>query len=328
MGPSPSRSRGVPQTQVAEIQRSRLLAAAARAFDELGYADTSVAHIVGRARVSRRTFYEMFSGREECLLAVLDQAVALIRAELAQAGLEDLRWRERIRTGLSTTLAFFEREPVLARVLVVHVLSGGAGLLERRQQIVAELVHELDRGPLEGARRAGRAGLTAEGLVGATFSIVHTRLLREASPPLVELHGELMEMIVLPYLGAAAARREAARPAPRPTREESPHARSAVAASDPLESVPMRVTYRTAKVLEGLLERPGASNRQLGERAGIADPGQISKLVWRLQRLGLLTNDGAGHPKGEPNAWRLTAEGEEVALSIQRHAPSQTRRVA
>jgi len=83
----------------------------------------------------------------------------------------------------------------------------------------------------------------------------------------------------------------------------------------------MRVTYRTAKVLEELLEHPGSSNRQIAERAGIVDQGQISKLLRRLERLGLTANGGAGHAQGEPNAWRLTAQGEDVARSIRRHTP-------
>ena len=56
--------------QVEEIQRSRLLAAAAVTFDELGYEQTSVQRITDRARVSRRTFYELFENREECLVAL------------------------------------------------------------------------------------------------------------------------------------------------------------------------------------------------------------------------------------------------------------------
>jgi hypothetical protein len=43
--------------------------------------------------------------------------------------------------------------------------------------------------------------------------------------------------------------------------------------------------------------------------AGIADQGQISKLLARLHSLGLLENTGGDHAKGEPNAWHLTARG-------------------
>ena len=95
-----------PRGQVSEMQRARLLGAAVVAVDELGWSRTSVAHITGRARVSRRTFYDLFANREDCLLAVLEDTVELIAAELADANLDALSWRERVRTGLWTILSF------------------------------------------------------------------------------------------------------------------------------------------------------------------------------------------------------------------------------
>jgi Mn-dependent DtxR family transcriptional regulator len=102
----------------------------------------------------------------------------------------------------------------------------------------------------------------------------------------------------------------------------------AQAAADPLESVPMRLTYRTSRVLEGVAELAGRgsepSNREVADFAGIHDPGQVSKLLRRLERLGLLSNSGLGHAKGEPNAWRLTPKGELVARSIRAHSRSES----
>ena len=78
----------------------------------------------------------------------------------------------------------------------------------------------------------------------------------------------------------------------------------------------MRMTYRTARVLGGVAEHPGASNRLLSNYAEISDQGQVSKLLARLERLGLLRNE-AEHGRGEANAWRLTPKGESLARSIQ-----------
>ena len=319
------RSAGGQSAQVAEIQRSRLLAAAVRAVDELGWANTTVADIVARSRVSRRTFYETFANREDCLAAVLEDILGVIAGELAEAGLEGVEWRERVRRGLLAILGFFDREPVLARVCVVQALSGGPGVLARREEILGRLVSVVDEG-----RRSPRATrctpLTAEGLVGAAFGIVYARLLKGQHQPLTELSGELMGMIVLPYLGPAVARREQDAPAPpavTPRTAQRP-AFPERTVSDPLESIPMRLTYRTSRVLEGVAELVGRgsppSNREVGDYAGIQDPGQVSKLLRRLERLGLLANSSLGHAKGEPNAWRLTSKGERVAQSIRAHS--------
>jgi AcrR family transcriptional regulator len=304
--------------QLMEIQRSRLLAGAVDAIEEHGYPDTTVAQITSRARVSRRTFYDLFENREGCLTALIEEVLAMIESELAAGNLDGLPWRERVRGGLSVILAFFDREPALARVCVVQALRGGPGVIELREEILARLAGVIDQGRGEGTRGGGCTPLTAEGLVGAAFAIVYARLLRREREPLSDLLCELMGLIVLPYLGPAAARREQA---------HSPHApASAVGGElvvraqgdrDPLQEVPMRLTYRTARVLECIAGHPGVSNREVSEHAGVADQGQISKLLGRLERLGLTANTGYGHTKGEPNAWKLTPLGARVAQRLR-----------
>ena len=306
-----------PHRQIVEIQRARLLAAAVGAIDELGYADTTVSDVTHRARVSRRTFYELFANREECLSTVLEDVVALIAEEVARADVDGLPWRERIRMGLWAILSFLDREPALARVCVIQALRGGPEVLERRDELLAGLAAVVDEGRGESARGEQCTRLTAEGVVGAAFAIVYARLLRGERGPLTGLLGELMGIVVLPYRGPAAARREQARPAPKaPGRAPATSAVAGRPASDPLEGISMRLTYRTARVLEGVAKRPGGSNRQVATRAGIQDPGQVSKLLARLQRLGLLANAGEGHAKGEPNAWSLTPLGERVTAQL------------
>lgn len=303
--------------EVEQMQRSRLLAGAVPAIDEHGYAQATVAQITRRAGVSRRTFYEIFANREECLTAVIDDVVSTIAAELHEQDLEGQTWRERIRAGLTAILAFLDREPVLARVCVVQALQAGPHVLERREAILARLAAAVDEGRLERQRGEGLTPLTAEGLVGAAFGIVHARLQRGAEQPLTPLVNELMAMIALPYLGPAAARREQERPLPRVPRGE---AQAPVDTGNPMSGLGMRFTYRTALVLEGVRLHPGASNRQVAEHADVPDPAQISRLLARLERAGLIGNSGGGHAKGAPNAWTLTPRGEQVAHSIRSQA--------
>ncbi len=319
-GGPPAGGEGVAHPRVVEIQRSRLMAAAARAVEELGYTRATVAHITRRAKVSRRTFYELFANREECLLAALEGVVEGIRGELAAAGLEGLAWRERIRGGLWVVLSFFDREPVAARFCVVQAMRGSQAVLERREEVLGDLAGVIDEGRGEGARGEDLPPLTAEGLIGAGFALVYARLLRRDSEPLTGLLGDLMGMIVLPYMGPAAVRREQGRPAPAPAKAPARETPSAGKGEvDVLAGLPMRLTYRTMRVLEAIADEPGISNRGVGLRADIADQGQISKLLSRLERLGLAANRGAGHAKGEPNAWTLTPTGREVAQTIRIH---------
>ena len=309
---------GLPHERVAEIQRSRLLAATVQVLDQLGYERTTVAHITRRAGVSRRTFYDLFANREECVAAVVRHAAQLVGRELADVGIASLGWRERMRGGLWTILAFLEREPRLARVLVVHTLRGSGPVLRAREEIIDQLTAAVDAGRREGSRPNGCSPLTAEGVVGAALAILQARLTRKEYEPLTALLGELAAIVVLPYLGAAIARREQTKPAPAPPKAAGAQPAPG-SAPDPLTGLPMRITYRTTLVLEGIGRRRGASNRQVADYAGITDQGQISKLLARLERLGLLVNEGAGRAKGEPNAWTLTATGALVARSIASH---------
>ncbi len=334
LGRSRSAARVLPRAQVGDIQRSRLLAGAVAAIDELGYDGATVGKITSRARVSRRTFYELFAGRDECLAAVLEDVVVQVERELAAAS-DGLAWRERVRTGLSVILDFLDREPAPARVCVVQALRAGAPVQERRERALARLAAVVDEGCVQSARGEACSALTAEGLVGAAFAIVHARVAHPVREPLAGLVGELMGMIVLPYLGPAAARRERERP-PEPGTAVTPPAPAPVATVsratvDPLQGVRMRITYRTAQVLEGVGEllREGVypSNREIAASAGIVDPGQISKLLRRLERLGLLENRSGGHAQGEPNAWRLTAKGERVTEGLRMNT-SHAREVA
>jgi AcrR family transcriptional regulator/DNA-binding MarR family transcriptional regulator len=319
-------SRSTPRVKVEEIQRSRLLGAAAATIDERGYEQASVASITARAGVSRRTFYELFGNREECLMALLEEVVERLEGELRAAGLEGLLWRERVRGGLWAILSFLDAEPVLARVCVVHALYGSKRAMVCRERILARLAGVLDEGRGEGPRGGECTLVTAEGLVGGAFGVVYARLRSGETRPLTELLNELMGMIALQYLGPRAARREQRRPAPEPVRR-LPRARwgvGALAEPDPLQEVPMRLTYRTSRVLQCIAEHPGASNRAVGERAGIADPGQISKLLRRLEGLGLTVNTGGERLSGEPKAWRLTSLGGEVAQRLSALALDRT----
>lgn len=79
----------------------------------------------------------------------------------------------------------------------------------------------------------------------------------------------------------------------------------------------MRLIYRTVEVLAAIAARPGLSNCQISQRAGITEQGQISRLLSRLTGLQLIENTWQGQRKGSANAWRLTRHGEAVERAIR-----------
>jgi AcrR family transcriptional regulator len=296
---------------VVEIQRGRLLIAFSRVLAENGLQGASVGRVCGRARVSRRTFYDLFDDREACFLAVIDDAMQRVSGVVLPAYGQDGGWSERIRNALMALLGFLDEQPALARVLLIETLKTTGTVSERRRRVLDALTSAVDEG--RNASRADPPPLTAQSTVGGAISVIHARVLESNPNALIELLNPLMGMIVLPYFGPAAARRELTRPVASP---EPAHDAHAPASSDPFKDLPIRITFRTARVLSTIATHPGASNRQIGEWAGVTDQGQISKLLTRLQRCELIENHGQGHSKGEPNAWQLTKHGHAILQAI------------
>lgn len=296
------------QGRIAAIQRARLLAAVTEVCAEHGAANLTVSHIVGRSGVSRRTFYETFRSREDCLLAALELALNRLAERVTPVYRVPGRWLDRMRAAMVEALEFFDEEPYTAQLLLVETLGSGAQALRLRQGILAEIIAAVDEARSQAKDRVDPPPLTAEGAIGGALAVLHARLLDSEHAPLAELAGQLMSIIVQPYLGMAAARRELNRPLPRKVTRKP--------AVNPLYGLDMRLTYRTARVLFAVAGKPRSSNRELGVVAGIHDQGQASKLLTRLERLGLIENKGAGVTRGTPNAWVLTETGVQVQEAI------------
>jgi AcrR family transcriptional regulator/DNA-binding MarR family transcriptional regulator len=345
--------------QVDDIQRARILSAMVEVVAEVGYIGAAVAPVVARAGVSRRTFYELFDGREDCFLAAFEWGVEQARSVLVEAYLSQRSWRDRVRHAVAALLVLLDSEPELARSCVIEALGAGRLVLDCRAQVLDELIAALGACAPRARNAEQPLLLTAEGIIGGAFSVIHGRLLEmgavastgaealgrttqdearsevtdsshrllagedsasvqtrggRGGDQLIGLHGQLMALIALPYLGPRAAGEELTRPAPEvPLPAQAP---SGSGGGRLLERLDMRLTYRTVRCLLFIGEHPGASNREIAHGAEIADEGQASKLLGRLDRLGLVANRRP-HGPGYPNFWTLTLHGEQVLGAVR-----------
>ncbi len=287
---------------------------------ERGASNVSVAHVVERSGVSRRTFYELFTDREDCFLAAFEQALAYASERVIPAYRAGGTWRERIRAALVAFLCFLDDEPVVGRVLITESLASDPLTLARRRRVIAELTSIVEEGTAQGKSSFIAPPLMGEGVVGGVLAVIQDRLTDRSHRPLVELANPLMSMIVLPYMGSGAARRELERAVP----ESSSVVVEVRSFADPFKEAGIRLTYRTVRVLMAIVEHPGASNRVIADTAEIKDQGQVSKLLARLQRAGMVANTGLGPGQGAPNEWALTASGRQVANSIRARTEGQS----
>jgi AcrR family transcriptional regulator len=310
------------------MQRRRLLLAMRELSGEIGLANATVGQVCKRSRMSRRTFYELFDGRDGCFLAAFEQALEQIGERVLPVWETNTPgdrkrggWKDRVRSSLETLLILFDEQPQLARLCVIETLTGGPAVLARRREILQMLTVVVDEGRGKARAGSGPPPLTAEGAVGGVLAVIHARLQDPSSGSLTQLAPSLCSMIVFPYLGPAAAQQELDRPGMGATSKvSSSSTNSNPIITDPFRELPLRFTYRTARVLATIATNPGASNRHVGEDAGMTDQGQISKLLKRLERAGLIENAGPGRDSGEPNAWRLTPRGQEIDTALGTHA--------
>jgi AcrR family transcriptional regulator/DNA-binding MarR family transcriptional regulator len=280
-----------------------------------GYRRMTARRVSGWAGVSNKTFYDLFSDREDCFLAAFDRAIEELSGVVVPAWEAEREWSARVRAALGALLSALDREPALCTLVFPEALGAGTRVLERRVEVLHLLAGAIDQGRA-GSKASGELSpLTAEGIVGAVFGVIYARLIQNELGPFTDLMNPLMATIVLPYRGHAASVRELEREvlqlAPGSVANAGGGA-SIIPKGERTNPIDFRLTVRTQMVLTAVAKRPGASNRQISSAAGVVDQGQISRLLTRLEGLELLRNAG-GETLGAPNAWHLTPRGEEIA---------------
>jgi AcrR family transcriptional regulator len=298
------------------VQRDRIMIALAEIVDQFGMRALTVSKVIERAGISRRTFYEHFADCDEAVAATVEEGLARAAASVVPAYREQVEWREAMRAGTAMLLRFLDEEPAFGSLLLLDALGRPLGdgprpLLQRTHAMQA-VIDALDTARGLSRSPAGLSRATAEGVLGAVIFILQVRMLElRGRSKMSGLFGELMGVIVRPYLGAAAAEREARRSPPMSTTSAERDWDAEL-----LGKVEVRLTMRTVLVLRRIAEHPESSNRQLGTLAEIGDQGQASKLLARLRGAGLIENVGGRSPRGKPNAWRLTEEGMRLVRGL------------
>ncbi|HEX6602757.1 MAG TPA: TetR/AcrR family transcriptional regulator [Solirubrobacterales bacterium] len=206
-GKFPSGVRRLPSDLIRAIQRERLIIAMLNAAAELGYLETNVQDVIDRAGVSRPTFYEHFSNKEDCFLAAFDTSAERLRKKVDAAARKggDV-WRDRIRYSLEAVLRFASREPDTARTMIVEARAASTTAVRRRVELMDHFARCLQTQARELLpERRLEANLTASGIVGGVESLLYSRLCKHEYDQLDSLLPSVMYFVVLPYEGHEAA---------------------------------------------------------------------------------------------------------------------------
>lgn len=195
---------GIPRPVVSKIQRDRLMRAMASTIAEFGYQDTTVRRLLGRAGLSRRTYYELFEDKEECFLAAYDEVIDHVIGRVVEGYEQGEGPDERIRRALRAYLEFWAAEPDIARMCVVEVLAAGPKARERRADTMERLAGLMEDAMEELRGDEKLSKLAAQGLVGGVHELIYAPIDRGETEDLPQLADQIVATQVLPLAAARA----------------------------------------------------------------------------------------------------------------------------
>jgi AcrR family transcriptional regulator len=187
--PAVPRGRHAPPLEVRlTVQRRRLFEAAADVFARVGYAEASAEAISREAGMSKATFYEHFANKEECILALFDEAATEVMRAMSAASDDGghASYEERVAAGVHAFLATLASYPTSAQTLLVQIIGAGPRAAARRDAILEAFADSLYRDNQRAAPQYGAPTFAspddAFAVIGASVELV-SRSLRTGRPP-------------------------------------------------------------------------------------------------------------------------------------------------
>jgi AcrR family transcriptional regulator len=169
--------------------RQRLLKGLAASIKERGYLETKIADIVRHARTSRRTFYEEFSSKEDCFVALLESTHERMRSQITGAVDPAAPWREQIRSAIEAYIESVASAPEISVSWIRELPALGTTAREVQRGAMESLTRMiLLLGDTPELRRAG------VGPISRPTAIILLGGLRELTATIVEDGGDVRDM--------------------------------------------------------------------------------------------------------------------------------------
>jgi AcrR family transcriptional regulator len=193
-----------PGESVASGQRRRILASASRVFGQQGFDRTTVEDVISPAGISRRTFYDLFSGKDEMFREAHERALDLLDKHLLPVCAEEETWPSNVAAGIAATIDWAESDPDLARLLAGGVAMAGPRAAYCHDQLVARFAPRLETG--RQLYEVKWSSAQEEMQIAGIASVMALRLGSEGES-LSDLASQLIELTLAPYIGVDEAAR-------------------------------------------------------------------------------------------------------------------------
>lgn len=182
----------------------RILRAVAQCIAERGYPATTIAEIASRARVSQRTFYDNFTGKEEATVASLDASGAQMLAAAMPAVRRAPDWPSAVYGAYAAMCGFMAAEPDFARLRTVEVYAAGATALEIRDRTGAELLGALLAAAPDDVT-AKAEPLLLEAISGAVYALAYHCVQDRGPQELPRIIPLTVYLALSPFIGSGEA---------------------------------------------------------------------------------------------------------------------------
>ncbi len=140
-----------------------------------GYPQTKIGEIASQAGVSRATFYELFENKQACFIAAHRELARVLVADSASAiaSADPTRATDAV---FETLVAYAERQPLAFSFLTHEAMLAGAGALQERDELTAQINEQIEQAHRRLASDATLPDVPSRVLLGGLIRIIGIRM--------------------------------------------------------------------------------------------------------------------------------------------------------
>lgn len=192
-----------------EQERERLIDAFTKTAAERGYESTTIGAVTEAAGLPRAAFYRHFRDKGQCLTSAYDRFFDRLIEESQDAIDLDDPYPLQVKAAVGAALQFVVDGASFARLFTVEAVSVGPTIMNRYFTAIQRVVVLLRAGREHSPEAADLPELTERVLVSGVASFVIAALLEQEEARLAEFESQLVEILLLPYLGSTEAQKVA-----------------------------------------------------------------------------------------------------------------------
>jgi AcrR family transcriptional regulator len=195
----------MPPERVREVQRDRMLKAMTEVVAHEGYAETTVRKLLAQAKLSRRTYYDLWEDKKDCYLDAYGEIADELTTRAAAGFERGDTPRDRVRFAIEEIAGFCIEEPDAACACIVEGLAAGAAARAKRSELIEAIAATIAPALAELRPDGPSPELTARATVGGILELLYGPLARRDVTALRRLAEEIGELPILLPMGSPAA---------------------------------------------------------------------------------------------------------------------------